>query len=269
MTDYVALGAQLRANRQAEQQQRQQQTSMSGAPTPTGTAVVGPSFSSYGNSQQNNGQMQPTSSPLTSAMDMATKYNQVSNGGLNKMFGSTPTTGALGTSYAGSGMGGTGYGLGGNLVSGGISGSGEGSGLGAMLGSYGSSSAPASFGTLGSTTTGGTGGLLSGAGAQSGASLGGGGAAAGSGAGSGLAGTAGGLAGLAALSYLGDKEMNENKGSMINADKLNSMGSVNGIGLRFGDLANGFNPATWLSDPSKAAKGLGNFFTLGFLDKIF
>lgn len=87
-------------------------------------------------------------------------------------------------------------------------------------------------------------------------------------AGGGAMGAGGWLAGLAALSYLGDKEMNESKGSIINADKLNDMGSYKGIGFRGGDLVNGFNPATWVSDPKKAAKGLGNFFTLGFLDKI-
>lgn len=94
---------------------------------------------------------------------------------------------------------------------------------------------------------------------------GGGGATAG---GAGLAGAGGMLAGLGALAYLGDKEMNESEGSIINADKLNDMGSYKGIGFRAGDLVNGFNPATWVSDPKKAAKGLGNFFTLGFLDKL-
>jgi hypothetical protein len=79
------------------------------------------------------------------------------------------------------------------------------------------------------------------------------------------------LAGLAALGYLGDKEMNENKGSIINADKLNDAGSIgnSGIGLRAGDLVNGFNPATWLSDPKKAGKGLINAFTFGLGDKFF
>lgn len=85
----------------------------------------------------------------------------------------------------------------------------------------------------------------------------------------GAMGAAGGLAGLGALAYLGDKEMNENKGSFINADKLNNAGTIgnSGVGFRMGDLANGFNPATWVSDPGKAGKGLVNVFTLGFLNK--
>lgn len=92
---------------------------------------------------------------------------------------------------------------------------------------------------------------------------------AGGAAGGGMMGGAGGVMGLAALSHLFDREMNENKGSMINADKLNKMGSIKGIGLRGGDLMNGFNPATWMSDPKKAAKGLGNAFTFGLMDKLF
>lgn len=102
-----------------------------------------------------------------------------------------------------------------------------------------------------------------------GAAAGGGGGGAAGGAGFGGFGAGGMLAGLAALSHLTDKEMNESESSIINADKLNDMGSVNGIGLRAGDLANGFNPATWLSDPKKAAKGLGNALTLGLMGKIF
>lgn len=92
-----------------------------------------------------------------------------------------------------------------------------------------------------------------------------------SGAGAGALGAGGMLAGLAGLSWLGDKEMNENKGSMINADKLNNMGTIggSGIGFRGGDLVNGFNPATWLSDPKKAGKGLVNAFTFGLADKVF
>jgi len=99
--------------------------------------------------------------------------------------------------------------------------------------------------------------------------FGGGGGSAG-GAGSGALGAGGGLAGLAALSFLGDKEMNENPNSMINADKLNDMGTIgsSGIGLRAGDFANAFNPATWVSDPKKGAKAMGNAFTFGLLDKI-
>lgn len=93
--------------------------------------------------------------------------------------------------------------------------------------------------------------------------------AAGSGSGSGLMGSIGGLGALAGLSYLGDKEMNESKSSVINTDKLNNAGTIgkSGIGLRGGDLVNGFNPATWVSDPGKAGKGLVNVFTLGLLNK--
>jgi len=102
-------------------------------------------------------------------------------------------------------------------------------------------------------------------GAASAAGGGGGSAAGGM---SGALGSAGGIAGLAALAFLGDKEMNESKNSPISTDKLNSL-SYKGIGLRGGDLVNGFNPATWLSDPKKAAKGLANAFTFGIADKIF
>lgn len=95
------------------------------------------------------------------------------------------------------------------------------------------------------------------------------GAGSGSAAGGGLMSGLGGLGALAGLSYLGDKEMNESKNSPINADKLNNMGTIgkSGIGFRGGDLVNGFNPGTWVSDPGKAAKGLVNVFTLGFLNK--
>lgn len=103
--------------------------------------------------------------------------------------------------------------------------------------------------------------------AAGGSSAAGGGTAAAGGS-TGALGAGGMLAGLAALGYLGDKEMNKSKNSPINAEKINKMGSVNGIGLRFGDLVNGFNPATWIRNPKEGAKGLGNFFTLGFLDKI-
>lgn len=147
--------------------------------------------------------------------------------------------------------------------------------MGKMLGGSSGSFAGASPATMSAMGSGGGSslgsmGLMSSAPAVSypgAASVGGSTVGAGAGAG-GAMGAAGGVAGLAALGHIVDKEMNENKGSMINADKINKMGSVNGIGLRFGDLANGFNPATWMSDPKKAAKGLGNFFTLGFLDKL-
>lgn len=89
------------------------------------------------------------------------------------------------------------------------------------------------------------------------------------GGGGGAGGGAGGLGALAAASHLVDQNMNENPNSAFNADRINNMGSVNGIGLRGGDLINGFNPATWASDPKKAAKGLGNAFTFGLMDKIF
>jgi len=143
---------------------------------------------------------------------------------------------------------------------------GGGSSLGAMGLQQGSVSFPGAAAASGGGGAGaGGGGFMSGLSSM----FGGGGGAAG-GAGGGAASSAGGLGALAALAYLGDKEMNESKGSIINADKLNNMGTVggSGIGLRFGDFANGFNPATWLSDPKKAAKGLGNAFTFGLLDKV-
>lgn len=104
-------------------------------------------------------------------------------------------------------------------------------------------------------------------------------AAAGGGAGAGGAAGGAAMGGLGALGagagavlggLLADSEMNENPNSVINADRINNMGTIgnSGIGLRGGDLVNGFNPATWLSDPKKAAKGLGNAFTFGLLDKI-
>jgi hypothetical protein len=98
-----------------------------------------------------------------------------------------------------------------------------------------------------------------------------GGAGAGGSASSGAMGSAGGLAGLAALGYLADKEMNGSKDSFINTDKLNNSGSIggSGIGLRFGDFANGFNPATWARNPKQGAKSLVNAFTFGLGDKFF
>lgn len=125
------------------------------------------------------------------------------------------------------------------------------------------SSGGASYG-LGGSLVGGSG-TVGGSTFAAGSGAGGGSAAGGGG----LMGGLGGLGALAGLSYLGDKEMNESEGSSINADKINDMGTIGdtGIGLRGGDLVNGFNPATWVSDPGKAAKGLVNVFTLGFLDK--
>jgi hypothetical protein len=142
---------------------------------------------------------------------------------------------------------------------------GGGSSLGSMGLQQGAVNFPGAASAGGGTGAGG-GGFMS----KLGGMFGGGGGGGGAGAGGGMMSNAGGLGALAALSYLGDKEMNESKGSFINADKLNKVGTVgkSGIGLRFGDFANGFNPATWLSDPKKAAKGLGNAFTFGLLDKV-
>lgn len=223
MADYLALAAQLRATRQAENAARMSQSQQGGAATSSGGMVGQGSRTGGFQPMQTSQPQQQQQNPLQTGLDAYNKYKSAGNlmGGGSPFAGATPATmGAMS------------------------------SGGGSSLGSMGlmSSAAPVSFPGA----------------AASGGSAGAGGAAAG-----GLGGALGGLGGLAALGYLGDKEMNENKGSFINADKLNNMGSVNGIGFRGGDLVNGFNPATWLSDPKKAAKGLGNFFTLGFLDKIF
>lgn len=272
MTDYLQLAAQMRAQRAQEQSDRAAKMSQGGAASTNGGMIgQSPSRSTFTTPSQ--GPQSTDTNPLQQGLDAYSKYKDLSNlfGG-----GSGSSLGATGKAYAGSGLGGTGYGLGGSLVAGGGSGASAGTGLGSMLGSYsGGGSAAGStggFGALGSTTQGGLGAMLGGGGnAAGGGTLGASGGAAG---GSGFGGAAAGggmLAGLSALSYLGDKEMNENKGSIINADKLNNAGTIgkSGIGIRFGDFANGFNPATWLSDPKKAAKGLGNAFTLGFLDKLF
>lgn len=270
MADYLQLAAQMRAQREQEQRDRASQSP--GGMATTNGGIIGQGPSSSQSTFTTPSQESPQVNPLQQGLNAYSKYKDLStlfNGGAGSSLG------ASGTAYAGSGLGGTGYGLGSSLVAGGGSGAGAGTGLGSMLGSYGGGSAAGStggFGALGSTTQGGLGAMLGGGGnAAGGSALGASGGAAG---GSGFGGAAAGggmLAGLAALSYLGDKEMNENKGSMINADKLNNAGTIgkSGIGIRFGDFANGFNPATWLSDPSKAAKGLGNAFTLGFLDKLF
>lgn len=270
MADLLTLAAQLRTQR-AQDDALRQQTAQQGGVAIGGMAPAGGSSGTTAMYPQYQQQQGSTSSPLSSIMDGATKYNQASHGGLNDLFSSSAgsSVGATGASYAGSGAEGTGFGLGGSLVSGGASGEGAGAGLGSALGSYGGgSSAAGGFGSLGSTTSGGLGGLLGGSGASGGSSLGAGAGGGGAGAG---AGAGAGLGALAALSYLGDKEMNENKGSWINTDKLNNAGTIggSGIGLRFGDFGNGFNPATWLSDPKKAGKGLVNAFTFGLADKVF
>lgn len=149
------------------------------------------------------------------------------------------------------------------------SGSGQ-AGLGGsgLIGSAGGATSAAANGGasygLGGSLVGGTG-AVGGSTFAAGSGTGGAASAGGSGLTSGL----GGLGALAGLSYLGDKEMNESKSSIINADKINDMGTIgkSGIGLRGGDLVNGFNPATWVSDPGKAGKGLVNVFTLGLLNK--
>jgi hypothetical protein len=269
MADLMTLAAQLRARKAQEDAIRIQQGQQGGVAIGGMQPVGGSSGTNGLNNSYAQQQQQSTSSPLSAIMDGATKYNQVSKGGLNNLFSSSAgsSLGATGSEYAGSGLGGTGYGLGGSLVAGGGSGEAAGSGLSSALASYGTGSSTGGFGALGSTTSGGLGGLLGGSTASGGGSLSAG-ASSGSGA---AAGGLGGIAGLAALGYLGDKEMNENKGSIINADKLNNAGTLggSGIGIRFGDFANGFNPATWLSDPKKAGKGLVNGFTFGLADKVF
>lgn len=228
MADMMALAAQLRATRQAEQDKRTQMSQQGGAATTPGGTVGSGMFQTGGYApQQNNGQ-QSQQNPLQTGLDAYNKYRDVSkltSGGASGAFaGATPATMSAMSAGGGSSLG----------------------SMGLM------SSAPAvSFPGAASASAG------AGSGATAGGAAAGGGAMA-----------AGGLGALGALAYLGDKEMNESKNSPINAEKLNKMGSVNGIGFRGGDLVNGFNPGTWLSDPKKAAKGLGNFFTLGFLDKI-
>lgn len=229
MSDYLALAAQMRATRQAEQQARQAQGQMGGAATSNG-GQVGQGMFQTGGYQPQQQQQNQQQNPLQTGMDAYNKYKDVSKlmGGSNTgaFAGATPATMSA-----------------------------MGAGGGSSLGSMGlmSSAAPVSFPGAAAAGGGATG-------------AGTGGAAAG-----GAMGAGGMLAGLAALSYLGDKEMNENKGSIINADKLNDAGSIgnSGIGLRFGDFANGFNPATWVSDPKKAGKGLINAFTFGLGDKFF
>jgi hypothetical protein len=100
----------------------------------------------------------------------------------------------------------------------------------------------------------------------------GGGSAGGSAAGgSGMMSSLGPAAAAIAGSLVTDNLLNESdKDKWYNADKINSYGTVNmggkDIGLRGGDFVNGLNPATWLSDPNKAQKGLLNAFTLGIFD---
>ncbi len=258
--DYLGMAQQLRATRQAEQQRNDQQVQSGGAAA-SGGGIVGQGntmFQSGGYAPQTQ-QQQPQQNPLQTGLDAYDKYNKANN-----LFsgGAGSSLGATGTAYAGSGAAGTGYGLGGSLVAG--------TGLGSMLGSYSGGTAAGGstaggVGALGGTTS--SAGLGSTFGAGSGGAAAGGGGTAAAG-GTGALGAGGMLAGLAALGYLGDKEINQSDNSMISKDKLNSL-SVDGIGLRFGDLVNGFNPATWIRSPKEGAKGLGNFFTLGFLDKIF
>lgn len=227
--NYLDLVNQLRQTRAAEEQARTARSSQGGVATNSGGQIGTGMFQTGGYApQQQNQQQGQQQNPLQTGMDAYNKYKDV-----NKLLSTGSTaggfTGATPATMSAMSAGG-----------------------GSSLGSMGlMSSAPAaSF--PGAASAGG------------GAASGGAGAAGGSGAAAG-----GGLAALAALSYLGDKEMNESKGSFINADKLNNAGTIgkSGIGFRMGDLANGFNPGTWLSDPSKAGKGLVNVFTLGFLDK--
>lgn len=143
---------------------------------------------------QNQQNQQNSSDPSTQMLNGLRRYNEQSNGGLNRMIqglGSSGSTGAMGTSYAGSGAMGTGFGLGGSLVGGGMSGAGAGGGLGSMLGTYGgyggaTAAGGGGFGALGGTTaSAGLGSVLGGGGAA-GAGAAGGGAAAGGAAGGGM-----------------------------------------------------------------------------------
>ncbi len=234
MADYLALAAQLRATRQAEQQARSQQTQSGGAATSQGGTVGQGMFQTGGYApQQNSGQNSQQQNPLQTGLDAYNKYKDASK----LMGGSAPAAFTGATPAAMSAMS---------------------AGGGSSLGSMGLMSSAPAVSFPGAAAAGG-----------SAAGAGGGGAAA-SGA-SGAMSSAGPFAALAAAGYLADKEMNESEGSFINADKLNDAGSIgnSGIGLRFGDFANGFNPATWLSDPKKAGKGLVNAFTFGLGDKFF
>lgn len=140
-----------------------------------------------------------SSDPSTQFLNGLRRYNEQSNGGLNRGFqnmfgGAGGSTGAMGTSYAGSGAMGTGFGLGSSLVGGGMSGAGAGGGLGGMLGSYGgyggaSMAGGGGFGAIGGTTANAGLGSVLGGGAAAGGAAGagaGGGAAAGGAAGGGM-----------------------------------------------------------------------------------
>lgn len=228
MANYLEIAAELRKGRQEDQARRTASLSSGGAATSSGGMVGQPQGSTQGGYSQPQQVQQPDYA--TNALNLASKYNQVSNGGLNRM-------------VAGGGGGATFAGATPATMS--AMGAGGGSSLGSM-GLMGGGSAVSFPGASTAASTGGAGGA-------------------------GALGAGGMLAGLAGLSYLGDKEMNENKGSIINADKLNNAGTIggSGIGFRAGDLVNGFNPATWLSDPKKAGKGLANAFTFGLADKVF
>lgn len=70
--------------------------------------------------QQQQNQQQPAPSPLTSLMQGATQYNQVSGGGLSKLLGGGGGGAAAAAGGGSSAAGGAGFGLGQPLVTGGI-----------------------------------------------------------------------------------------------------------------------------------------------------
>ena len=89
--------------------------------------------------------------------------------------------------------------------------------------------------------------------------------------GAGAAGSLGPWAAAATAASIGaDNLLNGDPDKFYSADKINSYGTVGvggkDVGFRFGDLANGINPVTWLQDPKKGANGIFNFFTGGIFD---
>jgi len=183
------------------------------------------------------------------------------------------TPGPTGSLYgAGSGLG---LEAGAGALGSGMVGTGAGGSIGTL---YGSSALGAGAGAgVAGSGAGGAVGSLYGAGSGIGA-LGAGGSAAGAGAGAGLGSAAGGgmMAGASAVAWPlaiaaalhgADEIMNEKgKDKWYSREKLNSLGSRDGKGIRLGDGLNMINPATWLSDPSKAMQSAGNFLTFGLFD---
>lgn len=126
-TDYMALAAQLRANRAAETEARGRGLSGTAANSMSGN--VGQPMSPQGNIQPN-GQDIGATSPLSAGVDMLSKYNQVSNGGLNKLLASLGGSGGAFTGASPEAMAAMSQGGGSSLGSMGLMGQGA-SGAGA------------------------------------------------------------------------------------------------------------------------------------------